>query len=66
VTTFVGLLVTSFLTDGLVITGAATWLAATLVVWLCGVLAILLLPLVIFKKALAQRSGSGSPLPPLR
>jgi hypothetical protein len=65
VTTFVGLLVTSWLTDGLQITGAGTWLAATLIVWLFGVLAVLLLPLVIFKKALAQRSSPPS-IPPMR
>ena len=66
VTTFVGLLVTTWLTDGIVISGAATWVIATLLVWLFGVLAMLLLPLVIFKKALAQRTGSGPQVPPLR
>jgi hypothetical protein len=38
---------------------------ATLIVWLFGVLAMLLLPLVIFKKTLARRSGSGTSIPPL-
>jgi uncharacterized membrane protein YvlD (DUF360 family) len=66
VTTFVGLLVTAWLTDGLVITGFATWLLATLIVWLFGVVAVLVLPLVIFKKALAGRSGSNTSIPPLR
>jgi hypothetical protein len=65
VTTFVGLLVTTWLTNGLTITGAGTWLGATLIVWLFGVAAVLLLPLVIFKKALAQRSAP-PPIPPLR
>ena len=65
VTTFVGLLVTTWLTDGIVISGAATWVIATLLVWLFGVLAMLLLPLVIFKKALAARSGT-PPMPPMR
>ena len=65
VTTFVGLLVTTWLTDGLVITGFATWVIATLIVWLFGVIAVLVLPLVIFKKTLAQRTGSGPSIPPL-
>lgn len=65
VTTFVGLLVTTWLTDGIVISGATTWVVATLLVWLFGVLAMLLLPLVIFKKALAARSGT-PPMPPMR
>src|SRR6187551_1406258 len=66
VTTFVGLLVTTWLTDGLMIIGFSTWVIATLVVWLCGVIAVLVLPLVIFKKALAQRAGAGPQIPPMR
>lgn len=65
VTTFVGLLVTTWLTSGLAIAGFSTWVIATLVVWLFSVIATLVLPLVIFKKALAQ-SGSGPTLPPMR
>lgn len=64
VTIFVGLLVTTWLTDGLVITGVSTWVLATLVVWLFGVIALLVLPLVIFKKALAARPGPD--IPPMR
>jgi hypothetical protein len=64
VTTFVGLLVTTWLTSGLTITGASTWVLATLVVWLFSVIAVLVLPLVVFKKVLAQRSGPT--LPPTR
>lgn len=66
VTTFVGLFVTTLLTDGLVITGFSTWVLATLIVWLFGVVAVLVLPLVIFKKVLAARSGSNPSVPPLR
>lgn len=65
VTTFVGLLVTSWLTSGLTITGASSWVMATIVVWLFSVIATLVLPLVIFKKTLAQR-GTGPMLPPTR
>ena len=65
VTTFIGLLLTSWLTSGLVITGAGTWLMATLIVWLFGVVALLVLPLVIFKKTLAARPSTPQ-VPPLR
>jgi hypothetical protein len=65
VTTFVGLIVTTWLTDGLAISGVSTWVIATLVVWLFGVIAVLALPLVMFKKTLAQRAG-GPQVPPLR
>jgi hypothetical protein len=65
VTTFVGLLVTTWLTDGIVISGATTWVIATLVVWIFGVAAMLLLPLVIFKKTLAARRST-PPIPPIR
>jgi hypothetical protein len=65
VTTFVGLVVTTWLTDGLVISGAGTWLAATLIVWLFGVVAVLLLPMLIFKKALAARTATPQ-VPPMR
>ena len=65
-TTFVGLLVTTWLTSGLTITGARSWVMATLVVWLFTVIAMLVLPLVIFKKPLASPGGPGSMLPPTR
>lgn len=66
VTTFVGLLVTTWLTSGLTITGASSWVMATIVVWLFTVIAILVLPLIIFKKLLAAPGGPGSMLPPTR
>lgn len=65
VTTFVGLLVTTWLTSGLAIAGASSWILATIVVWLFSVAATMLLPLVIFKKTLAAR-GPGPMLPPTR
>ena len=66
VTTFVGLLVTTWLTSGLTIAGAGSWVMATIVVWVFTVIAILVLPLVIFKKLLASPGGPGSMLPPTR
>ena len=64
VTTFVGLWVTTVLSSHLVITGFTTWVLATLIVWLCGVLAAILLPLFLFKKTLANAKSSRS-IPPL-
>lgn len=57
VTTLVGLLVTDTLSDGLNISGISTWVLASLIVWLCALIAGLVLPLVLFKKALDTRGG---------
>ncbi len=54
VTTLVVLILTMIFTDGLHISGIATWIAAPLVVWLSTVIAGILLPLVMFKKALGR------------
>jgi putative membrane protein len=54
VTTFVGLLVTTLVTDGLSITGIGTWVIATLVIWLAAVLAGLVLPRFLFKEVLGD------------
>jgi hypothetical protein len=61
---FLSLLVTTFLTTGLVITGVSTWILATLIIWIFGVVAMLLLPLVIFKKTLAA-ARSNQPRTPM-
>ena len=55
VTTFVGLLVTTLVTDGLTITGVRTWLIATLVIWLATVVATLVLPRFLFKGVLGNQ-----------
>lgn len=64
VTTFVGLLVTTVITPHLAISGFSTWVLSTLIVWLSGVLATIVLPLFLFKKALSSGSNS-RPLPPI-
>ena len=60
VTTFVGLLVTTLVTDGLSITGIRTWLFATLVIWLATVVASLVLPRFMFKEVLSNHSKKTS------
>ncbi len=55
--TLIALIVTDLLSDGLSITGAVTWLLATLIVWIASLLAGVLLPMVMFKKALGRSTG---------
>ena len=50
ITTFVGLLLTTLFTDGIVINGLKTWAVATFVVWLFSVFASVILPIFMFKK----------------
>jgi len=55
VTTFVGLVITSLVSSGLDISGAKTWLMATFIVWLAALLAGLILPVFLVKKAVDNR-----------
>ncbi len=50
VVTFLGLLITQFVTSGLTIGGISNLLAATLLVWLGAVIAGVLLPIYVFKE----------------
>lgn len=60
VSTFVALLVASFVGDGLSITGGAVpWILATLVVWLVTALATFLLPMFFLKEKAGERRGEG-------
>lgn len=59
VTTFVGLLITSVLTDGVRLEGAMTWLLAPFIVWAFVLVAAILLPLVLFKKVLSEARSDG-------
>lgn len=59
VITFLGLLITAWLSDGLNIDGASTWLLASLIVWLASLLAGVVLPLFLFKKTMESRRGRG-------
>jgi hypothetical protein len=61
VTTFVGLLLTSLFTDGLVIGDAVTWILAPFIVWGFVLVAAILLPMVLFKKVLSNnRDGKAA------
>jgi putative membrane protein len=52
VTTFVGLLITTWLSSGLKVDGATTWVLTTLIVWLAALLADVILPVFLVKKAI--------------
>lgn len=58
VTTLVGLIVTDVFSSGLTITGLSTWILATLIVWLAAVIAIIVLPLIVFKKTLEKAKNN--------
>jgi putative membrane protein len=53
--TFLGLLLTSLISDGLRIEGASTWVLATVIVWVASLLATLALPLLFAKRAVEER-----------
>ncbi len=54
VTTFVGLLVTEIFSDGMDINGLSTWFFATVIVWLAALLAAIILPALLLKKAVEE------------
>jgi putative membrane protein len=54
VTTFVGLFITTLISNGIQINGLTTWILASLIVWLFALIASLVLPLVVFKKTLTR------------
>ena len=64
VTTLVGLIITDLISDGLSITGLDTWVLATLIVWLCSLLATVILPLFLFKTILADDKKDKKTEPP--
>lgn len=55
ITTFVALVITDVLSDGLTIRGVGTWIVATLIVWIATMIASLLLPVIFVKKVAAER-----------
>lgn len=56
VSTFVALLIASFFPNGLRIHGIGTWVSGTLVVWLVSALGGWLIPVLLVKDRVAQRS----------
>jgi hypothetical protein len=52
IATFVSLLITDLVSDGLNIEGVGTWIAATVIVWLAALIAAFILPFLGLKKYL--------------
>ncbi len=50
ITTFIGLVVTSLISDGMQIRGASTWFFATMIVWLGALLAAVIIPIILVKQ----------------
>ena len=57
VAVLVSLVVTSIVSDSLSIRGTVTWVLATVIVWAVALAGRFLLPMVIFKKVLAEARG---------
>jgi hypothetical protein len=55
ISTFVALLITDILSDGVSVSGIGTWIGATVVVWLGSLLAVFILPYLGLKKYLDDR-----------
>jgi uncharacterized membrane protein YvlD (DUF360 family) len=55
ISTFVALLITDLLSDGLSVSGIGTWIAATVIVWLGSLLAVFILPYLGLKRYLENR-----------
>src|SRR5690349_24282403 len=52
---FVALVITAWLSDGLNISGGTTWLLATVIIWAASLLLGIVLPLFVFKRWMAER-----------
>lgn len=57
VATLVGLIVTAWVSDGLTIDGAVTWVLATVIVWAAALIAGLILPVLLVKRAVGNRAA---------
>ena len=54
ITTFISLVLTALISDGLQIDGFDTWIFATLIVWLVTLLAGIILPMIFLKKVVVE------------
>jgi Flp pilus assembly protein TadB len=55
--TLAGLIITTLISDGLQIEGLATWVYATLIVWVAALAAALVLPVIFVKSRLEERAA---------
>lgn len=57
VATLVALIITEWVSDGLHISGTATWIEATVIVWVVSLLGVLILPLIFVKNRVQDAKG---------
>lgn len=57
--TLAALLITAAISDGLQIDGFGTWLLAAIIIWLVGMLAAVLLPVLVVKRIISDDDGGG-------
>jgi uncharacterized membrane protein YvlD (DUF360 family) len=55
IATFVSLVVTDLISDGFSISGAVTWVEATVIVWLASLLAVFILPFLGLRRFVEER-----------
>ncbi|MGB0102041.1 MAG: phage holin family protein [Nocardioides sp.] len=55
IATLAGLIITSLVSDGLSISGATTWVAATVIVWIVSLLGTWILPIIFVKKKVEEK-----------
>jgi uncharacterized membrane protein YvlD (DUF360 family) len=55
IASLVALVITAWVSDGLQISGAVTWVLATVIVWAAALLAAFILPAVVFKRWLSNQ-----------
>jgi len=58
IATLASLIVTALVTDGFSIDGVGSWIAATVIVWIASLLAVLILPFLGLKKYLEHRQAA--------
>ncbi|MBV1892467.1 MAG: phage holin family protein [Ilumatobacteraceae bacterium] len=56
ITTFIALVLTKLISDGLDIDGVSTWVIATVIVWLVTLLAGIILPMIFLKKVIEENN----------
>ncbi len=54
----IGLLITSYMSDGLTISGVSTWVLAPWIIWIVSLIAGLVLPLFLFRKIVENKKES--------
>lgn len=60
ISTFVALLITDMLSDGLQIEGLGTWFLATVIVWLVSLIGLVLIPFLLVKAGLEKAKDARS------